>query len=47
MLISVHCFGHVFVSRHWSIWGAPVPVPGAAVFRAVWAAARAVRGRQV
>ena len=22
-------FGHVFVSRRWSIWGAPVPVPGA------------------
>ena len=30
MLIIVHCFGHVFVSRRWSIWGAPVLVPGAA-----------------
>ena len=27
MFIIVHCFGHVFVSRRWSIWGAPVPVP--------------------
>ena len=40
-------FGHVFVSRRWSIWGAPVPVPEAAVFRPVWAAAVVVRGRQV
>ena len=23
MLIVVHCFGHVFVSRRWSGWGAP------------------------
>ena len=47
MLIIVPRFGHVFMSRRRATGGAPVPVPGAAVFRALLAAAGAVRGRQV
>jgi len=47
MLIVVPRFGHVFVSRRRATGGAPVPVPRVAIFRALWAAAGAVRGRQV